>query len=410
MSNYKPRPQNRREFLDTLVMPYDQNMGNPNEILSEPLVPGTPEINRALQMSHKNEDSKKFSIGLQDNDETIQYYFDNVIKPSVYNNGSQLKVPVIYGSPENWKSVQADGFYRDKTGKLMVPLIMYKRSTIEKNRDLGNKLDGNLVHNVQLFEKRYTKRNIYDNFSVLRGQLPEKEFVVGVIPDYVTITYNCIVFTDFVEQMNKIVEAIEFASDSYWGDPNKFNFRARINSFSTVTEVANDTDRAVKTNFDIILSGYLVPDTINRYKANTDLAYGITKVIINGETVLSGLGSATPSTVNIVGQGSTNVLISQTTGVDQATIDYLNTNIQHDADTITANTAVFTGRNFASAPAALPATSATNFTVFINGQFAPAGSVTSITNGPVTVTFNTTILGYTLKSTDIITLIGKFSS
>jgi hypothetical protein len=159
MSNYKPRPQNRREFLDTLVMPYDQNMGNPNEILSEPLVPGTPEVNRALQMSHKNEDTKKFSIGLQDNDETIQYYFDNVIKPSVYNNGSQLKVPVIYGSPENWKAVQADGFYRDKTGKIMVPLIMFKRSTIEKNRELGNKLDGNLVHNVQLFEKRYTKRN-----------------------------------------------------------------------------------------------------------------------------------------------------------------------------------------------------------------------------------------------------------
>jgi hypothetical protein len=53
MSNYKPRPQNRREFLDTLVMPYDQTMGNPNEILSEPLVPGTPEVNRALQMSHK---------------------------------------------------------------------------------------------------------------------------------------------------------------------------------------------------------------------------------------------------------------------------------------------------------------------------------------------------------------------
>ena len=410
MSNYKPRPQNRREFLDALVMPYDQNMGNPNEILSEPLVPGAPEVNRALQMSHKNEDTKKFSIGLQDNDETIQYYFDNVIKPTVYNNGSQIPVPVIYGSPERWKSVQADGYYRDKDGKGMVPLIMYKRNTIEKNRDLGNKLDGNIVHSVQLFEKRYTKRNIYDNFSVLRGQLPEKEFVVGIIPDYVTITYNCIVFTDFVEQMNKIVEAIEFASDSYWGDPNKFNFRARINSFNTITEVVNDNDRAVKTNFDIILSGYLVPDTINRYKANTDLAYGITKVIINGETVLSGLGSTTPSTVNIVGQGSTNVLISQTTGVDQATIDYLNTNIQHDADVITTNTAIFTGRNFAPAPATLPATSAANFTVFVNGQFAPAGSVTSITNGPITVTFDTSVLGYTLKSTDIITLIGKFSS
>ena len=39
--------------------------------------------------------------------------------------------------------IQADGYYRDTNGKLVIPLIMYKRNGIEKNRNLGNKIDGN---------------------------------------------------------------------------------------------------------------------------------------------------------------------------------------------------------------------------------------------------------------------------
>ena len=34
----------------------------------------------------------------------------------------RLNVPVLYGSPERWKSVQKDGFYRDKNGKIQAPL------------------------------------------------------------------------------------------------------------------------------------------------------------------------------------------------------------------------------------------------------------------------------------------------
>jgi hypothetical protein len=48
-------------------------------------------------------------------------------------------VPIIYGSPERWKSVQRDGFYRDKKGKIMMPLIVFKRTSVDKNRSIANK-------------------------------------------------------------------------------------------------------------------------------------------------------------------------------------------------------------------------------------------------------------------------------
>jgi len=101
-----------------------------------------PNQNRANIIS-KN-DSKTngdFHLGLEAIDESIFYYFENIIKPSVLSNGDMIDVPVIYGSGERWKLAQKDGFYRDKNGKIQTPLVMLKRENIEKRRDVGNKLD-----------------------------------------------------------------------------------------------------------------------------------------------------------------------------------------------------------------------------------------------------------------------------
>jgi len=231
-------------------------------------------------------DVKSIAIGLEDHDAAIQYYFEKVIQPTVIQNGTRISVPVIVSSPEKFKSIQTDGFMRDKNSKLMVPLITYKRDSIEKNRELGNKLDGNLVSNIQIFEQRYTKRNEYDNFSALQGTKPQIARSITVVPDYVTITYSCIVFTNYIEQNNKLVEGIQFASDSYWGDFSKFAFRTKIDSFSTTTILEQGDDRAVKSSFNIILNGYLIPDSINKELALTQAKiYDKTKIVFTTEIV-----------------------------------------------------------------------------------------------------------------------------
>ena len=66
--------------------------------------------NRAERRKVSSDDVKQFSIGLRDIDETIVYYFNNVIKPSAIQNGTRKNVPIIYGSPERWAAVQKDGF------------------------------------------------------------------------------------------------------------------------------------------------------------------------------------------------------------------------------------------------------------------------------------------------------------
>ena len=282
----KPRPLNKREFLTNISEPYVQPeveiqpYSNPNSSYSIDVQPGQPEFNRALEVSLKDDDTKLINVGLEDHDDAILYYLENVIKPTVTQNDRQIAVPIIYGSPERWKSIQADGFYRDKNGKTMIPLIMFKRESFEKNRTLGNKLDGNVVHNVQYFEKQYSQRNVYDNFAVLRNQKPQKEYILGVIPDYITLTYKLSIYTDYVQQMNKIIEALEFASDSYWGDPERYQFRAVISSFPTPVLLENATDRANRSEITLTLQGYIIPNSINVAMAGPNpKSYNVTKTI-----------------------------------------------------------------------------------------------------------------------------------
>ena len=238
---------------------------------------------RENQRTVKNDTVKRFTVGLRDIDETIIYYFKEVIKPSVQQNGAKINVPILYGSPERWKSVQKDGFYRDKNGKKQAPLIMFKRDSVEKNRSLGNKVDPNNPLTAGIYKKQFSKKNVYDKFSILTNRVPVEEYYGIIVPEYVTLSFSCVIFTDYIEQMNKIVESINYASDGYWGDPEKFSFRAKIDSYTTATELSQGQDRAAKTTFTLILNGHIVPDSINASIAGMNKYYSKSSVTFGME-------------------------------------------------------------------------------------------------------------------------------
>jgi hypothetical protein len=240
--------------------------------------------NRALQQSWRGDTTKPYTVGIQDIDEAVFYYFENVIKPTMIQNEESIPVPVLYGSPEKWKSFQRDGYLRDLKGSLMAPLIIFKRNSIEKNRSLANKLDANNPNNYGVFQKAYDSRNAYDSFNVLNNRKPEKQYYAVVAPDYVTVTYSFVVFTYYVEQLNKIVEAINYASDAYWGNPERFKFQARINSFGFQTELNETAERVVRSTFDVTLNGYIIPDNIQKNTNSINKFNNKTKTTIFLET------------------------------------------------------------------------------------------------------------------------------
>jgi hypothetical protein len=208
----KPVPKSQREISEGLQTPSYVQAGNPNgssEYSSNPNVnqAGIP-FNRSEKMSRKGDSYKDFTVGIQDIDEAVFYYFENVIRPFVYQNGERREVPIIYGSPERWKSVQKDGYYRDKNGRIMSPIIMFKRNSITKNRSLTNKLDANQPNLYTSWMRQYNPKNFYSNFNTLNNRDQTKQFVANVVPDYVNLSYSVIVQTYYIEQLNPIIEAL----------------------------------------------------------------------------------------------------------------------------------------------------------------------------------------------------------
>ena len=437
MRERKPTPKNAIDIDNELISPYLSNLG-------KPVVEGHPlQNNRGINYSFKDDTVKDISIGLQDIDNAIMYYFNNFIKPTVIQDGNRIAVRTIYSSPERWKSVQADGFLRDSNNQIIIPIIMFKRENIEKNRTLGNKIDGNTAALYQVVGESYNHRNAYDKFSILNNRIPSKQYYVSTVPDYLTLTYSCVIFTNFVEQNNKIVEAIEFASDSYWGDPARFKFRASIDSFANTITVENGTDRAAKSTFNIKVSGYIIPDTVNKdlatvrskFYTKSQVIFDLevvtsTKQLVNIEAAKSALSTNEtqidqivfandPNDVNSMGAssfigGGLNILNANynISAADAGDLDYLNTNISKIANTVTApDIAIFTGAALLQPPigSSLPATSNDNFTFNINGIDVLSSYVTIIeAGGNVTLTFDTTSMGYTLILTDEVIAVGKF--
>ncbi len=293
---------------------FPEAQGFPVKKGSFPNVDNRSSINKGRLTSRKDDTVQDVSIGLQDHDEAIMYYFNNVIKPSVMVQGNRTPVPVIYGAPERWKGVQQDGYFRDKEGKLQVPLIMFKRDSVEKRRDLGNKLDGNNPQLYYTFEEKYSKKNRYDNFNVLQNIRPQKEFHTIVIHDYVKLQYSCIIWTDYVAQMNKLIEMINYSSDSYWGDKERFKFNARIDTYNNTTEIAQGENRVVKTNFGLTIQGYLVPDSLNKdLTKKPQKFFSKSRVVFNDELIVLPTGepltreqvrgASVTTNINQIGEG-----------------------------------------------------------------------------------------------------------
>jgi hypothetical protein len=90
-----------------------------------------------------------------------------------------------------------------------------------------------------------------------------------------------------MEQLNKIIEAMEYASDSYWGNPERFKFKAKIDNFPSTTELQQNNERVVRSNFTLTLNGYIIPDTIQKDATAIKKYNSRSKVTIGTETVVT---------------------------------------------------------------------------------------------------------------------------
>jgi hypothetical protein len=242
--------------------------------------------NRAAHTRRDSDIIKDVSIKLMDIDTII---FNHVVamQLTVVDDGENIKVPVYYASPEKWKSVQKDGVFRDYNGKIILPAIVFHREMSEKDTAMAS-FNRYLRYPVM---KKYSSKNKYTPFSALAGQnVPVNEIYDVVYPDHMKFTYKFVIWTEYVEQMNKLVERISFETEDYWGAPRGIRLRTQVDSYSHTVELSADTDRAVKTEFSLLVHGYLLPESFNVEFARRPTVRKVLtpkKILMGMETVTS---------------------------------------------------------------------------------------------------------------------------
>ena len=245
-----------------------------------------PKLNKAKQIRRDKDNVKNVSVGIYDVDSAFKNFLEKDVRPTVEDDGRYFPVPVMYASPEKWASAQRDGFMKDDNGMILTPVIVFKRDNLSINTELSKLKVAQNEDAHQFFERKYTNVNKYDQFSVLTGENPKREFMSVERPDYVDLQYEVIVWCDYMEQVNKVVEQIVFFQGRSFGERYKFVIKGDSYSFETIAEMGQD--RITKATISLVAKAYIVPEFVG-LNNNTKRTISIGKVSFTEDKSLSGL-------------------------------------------------------------------------------------------------------------------------
>ena len=347
------------------------------------------ETNRANQISI----SKEFTKGVQliDIDTTIAEYMVDSIIPNVEENGNQVKVPLLYGNAERWNNARTKGYLRDSRGKIQLPLVMFKRNSIDRQDGMAQFKDVNTLPAY----KKYSQKNKYERFSLQVGASKALEQYEISVPDYVTVTYEVMVWTSFTEHMNAIIEQFQYATDRYWGTDSGYKFRTRIDSFDNQQEVGEGSERVIRTSFTMVTNAYLLPETFDD-KPTVKKSFTPKKVVWGVETDLTGTSFSNPNIYNEY----------------QSVIDFVATRSSQSGGFVDYRTITLSNVRLPILPVELIGSFDTLnwFRVYVNSEFKPSTTYTYSFNGTtneIVFIFNAT-LGFELDANDEVDVVGKY--
>lgn len=383
----------------------------------------TPDLllNRSSQIRRDDDVVRSQQRTVYDIDYAIKWFLDNDIQPQITADDQLISVPTIFTNGEKWDNVRRLGYLRDEKGMLQSPVIMIKRNSVAE-RDSQKTLDVNRPQsaNQLIYKSKYNDRNRYEDelFPIPTNQnQPSEQIYIVDIPKYVTLEYELLIWCDFTEQINDLIDQILPYGRFSWGnDGNKFP--TSIGSISTETVNTIGEDRLVRATIPLTVQGTLLSAQENRLSTIRKM-YSIKK--LSFDTVIDIDTDLFSSTIvpnqllqaqNIISSGGS-VLVSSggsSTTVDAATMGYL-TQLTDQFATYSSGTTVTIAATAKINPTTLQTASKNEFNVYINGQYIDkiAYNWTPSDMTTQTIIFDTVLLGYTIEPQDTIVVNGRWA-
>jgi hypothetical protein len=358
---------------------------------------------RILQ-TKKEKGELRQSVSLFDIDYAMMSYLEDTALPTLDDNGKALKIPVIYGNSERWNGARRQGVYRDANGKLQLPIMMIRRTSIAKDDTMPMQNRHVTYQGIT----KYSKDNRYDRFTLLGSNYqPKYEIYKIQMPEYVELNYDCMVWTSYIEHLNSVIEQLQYTG-TYWGDKNGFQFRTSLGDFNVINEVGDGTERVNRIEFSLSVKAYLLPEKFDG-EDTTKKSFSTQRVVVSTETdVTSGTGRL---------EG---ILTTPSPYYDNKDlIDFLSLNNSKIQNPIVPNTITFGGIKLIKTPPTLISVvtsgivlgdSTYDIKVYINGTryYHNTHFSIGITSSSLTINFIQANLEFAVNSADEISITGKF--
>lgn len=199
-------------------------------------------------------------VNLLNIDSVIKYYISEVMQPTVQYSNKLVKVPVIYAAGQRWAQLRKRNYMTTEDGFTTTPYIAYNRTSMQKFQKIFyGRLDVNFPTAYIIKQDQFSIKNPFSKFDMNNNIAPKRDFYLLTLPRYVNIDYRFMVYTDYIQHMNTIIQLFAMHDLSFWHD-KKFRFRVDIGSISNSVQVETQHGRVVKCEFDITVNGYLLPD------------------------------------------------------------------------------------------------------------------------------------------------------
>ena len=281
------------------------------------------------------------SVGLEDVDVALFNLFDDEIPFQVKTDNDMKKVPVIFAVGEKWAMLKQGRALRDRNNSLILPLITIGRNTVQQASDSDiagrgiNQQTGDIVVKRKLDKSDRSYQNLInrlllenqtnlavatsadpaqltserilgelkDDPTVVQGGLllPDRqdnvyEIVVVPAPQFHTLVYEVVFWTQYTQHMNQLLEQVLSSflpQGNAWrlDTPKGYWFVATVEGNEYAAENNFDDmaldERIVKYKFTVKVPAYVLasptpgaPVPVRRYLSSPSITFDVSDSLV----------------------------------------------------------------------------------------------------------------------------------
>jgi len=244
-------------------------------------------------------------IRIEDVDQSLYDWFDLKVNSFVETPTRELKkVPVVYASGERWATARDERGIRDKNGLLILPIISVRRTSIDRSAKdrlaLGIE-QGRFQIARRIDPKTNTLQNALGSRLAASRKKNDKtiyEITTIPFPEQFVTNYEVIVKTQYITQMNEIIQKmfsmldvqssfvmpLNASNTDNSNTDGEYDNREPLKGYyfvgfvdTDLSDTGNfeeftDTERIVQYSFNVLVPTYLMLDSEgNRPAVQTEL-------------------------------------------------------------------------------------------------------------------------------------------